>query len=110
MVNVLGVPVHVIPLMVDTGVTVMVAEIGALVVLVPTKLGILPVPLAPRPIAVLLLVQLYTVPDTVPAKLIAATLAPRHTVWLETAATVGVGLTVYVNVVDGPAHPTPLLV
>jgi hypothetical protein len=39
------------------GVTVMVATFGALVALVPVKAGILPVPLAPRPIVVLLLVH-----------------------------------------------------
>lgn len=49
-----GVP----PQPVDVGVTVMVAVIGAVVVLVATKLGILPVPLAASPMAVLLLVQL----------------------------------------------------
>ena len=42
----------------EDGVTVMVAVIGATVALVAIKLGIFPVPLAPRPIAVLLLVQL----------------------------------------------------
>lgn len=106
-VNVLGVPVQVIPLIVDTGVTVMVPEIAAEPVFAPTKLAMLPVPLAGKPMAVLLLVQLYTVPDTVPTKLIAATLEPTHTAWLVTAATVGVGFTVYVNVLTGPAQPTP---
>lgn len=42
----------------DDGVTVMVADIGAAVLLVAVKLGILPVPAAARPIAVLLFVQL----------------------------------------------------
>ena len=42
----------------DDGVTVMVAVIGAVVVLVAIKAGILPVPDAPNPMAVLLLVQL----------------------------------------------------
>lgn len=46
------------PQPVEVGVTVMVAVIGAAVPLVATKLGILPVPDAPRPMAVLLLVQL----------------------------------------------------
>jgi hypothetical protein len=106
-VNVLGVPVQVIPLIVDTGVTVMVPEIAAEVVLVLTKLAMLPVPLAARPMAVLLLVQLYTVPDTVPPNVTAATLEPTQTAWLDTAFTVGVGLTVYVNEEAGPAQPTP---
>lgn len=56
----------------DDGVTVMVAVIGAAVLLVAVKLGILPVPDAARPMAVLLFVQLYTVPATVPVKLTAA--------------------------------------
>ena len=43
------------------GVTVIVAVIGALVVLVVMNEAISPVPLAARPIAVLLFVQLYTV-------------------------------------------------
>ena len=46
------------PQPVELGVTVMVAVIGAVVPLVAVKAGILPVPLAPRPMAVLLLVQL----------------------------------------------------
>ena len=46
------------PQPVEVGVTVMVAVIGAAVALVAIKLGILPVPDAPRPIAVLLFVQL----------------------------------------------------
>ena len=54
MVKVVGVPVQV-P---KVGVTVIVAIIGATVALVAVKLGILPVPLAAKPIAVLLLVQL----------------------------------------------------
>jgi uncharacterized membrane protein YeaQ/YmgE (transglycosylase-associated protein family) len=52
-VKVLGVPVQ--PLAV--GVTVMVPVIGAVVVLVAVKLAMLPDPLAPNPIAVLLLVH-----------------------------------------------------
>ena len=47
--------------MVYVGVTVIVAVIVALVVLVAVNEEILPVPLAARPIAVLLFVQLYTV-------------------------------------------------
>ena len=53
-VNVLGVPLQ--PL--ADGVTVIVATSGAFVALVATKLPILPVPLAARPIAGVLLVQL----------------------------------------------------
>jgi hypothetical protein len=72
--------------------------------------GISPVPLAPKPILVLLFVQLYTVPATAPLKFTAVVGDPLHTVWLLTAFTVGVGLTVIVNVVEAPVQVTPLLV
>ena len=68
------------------------------------KLGILPVPPTTSPIAVLLFVQLYTVPATAPLKVIAAVEVLLHTVWFATGFTVGVGLTVIVAVVDGPVQ------
>ena len=49
------------------GVTVTVPEIGALVVLELEKAAIFPVPLAARPIAVFVFVQLNTVPATLKA-------------------------------------------
>lgn len=58
MVNVTGVPVQVVALLLKVGVTVMVAVCTTAVALVATKLAILPVPLEPRPMLVLLLVQL----------------------------------------------------
>ena len=67
--NVIELPVQ--PLAI--GVTVIVATTGILDVLVAVKEGILPVPLAAKPIEVSLLVQLNVVPDTEPEKLIAAT-------------------------------------
>ena len=57
----------------------MVATTGAFVALVAVKLPILPVPVAARPMLGVLLVQLYTVPGTVPLKLTAAVGAPLHT-------------------------------
>jgi hypothetical protein len=92
------------------GVTVMVAVIGAVVLLVAVKLAILPVPLAANPIAVLLFVQLYTVPATLPVKLTAAVGLPLHSNWLAGWLTLAVGFTVIVNVVDGPAQLMPPLV
>ena len=81
MVNVLAVPGQVLPALVKLGVTVMVAVMGALVVLMPINEAILPVPLAPKPMLVLLLVQSYTVLATLePVKLIAAVGAPLQTV------------------------------
>ena len=62
---------------------------------------ILPVPLAPRPIAVFEFVQLYTVPGTAPVK-VAVVTVPTQTVWFGCAFTVGVGLTVIVNVTGVP--------
>jgi hypothetical protein len=57
MVNVCGVPVQVGEAPAD-GVTVMVAEMGVVPLLVAVNAAILPVPLAPKPMAVLLFVQL----------------------------------------------------
>lgn len=88
----------------------MVAVCTAVVVLVATKLAILPVPDAARPIVVLLLVQLYTVPATAPLKVTVAVLAPLHTTCEVTVFTVGVGLTVMVNVIEEPVQVTPPLV
>ena len=102
----IGVPVQVLAV----GVTVMVATIGALVALVAIKLAILPVPAAARPIPGALLVQLNTVPATGPLKFTAAVAVLLHTTWLATAFTVGVGLTVIVNVIGVPVQLTPPLV
>ncbi len=71
MVNDIGVPTHP-PLL---GVTVMVATIGPLVALVVTKGSISPVPLAARPMPVLLFVQLYVDP-AVPEKVIICVVTP----------------------------------
>ena len=84
MVNTIGVPVQLTPPEVNTGVTVMLATTGALVMLVAVKLAILPVPDAASPMLVLLLVQLYTVPAAVPLKVIAAVAVPLQKPWLAT--------------------------
>ncbi len=108
-VNVIGAPGQLTP-PVYTGVTVMVATWATLVALVATKLAILPVPDAASPIDVLLFVQLYTVPGTLPLKLMAAVLDPLHNTWLVTGFTFGVGLTVMVNVIGVPVQVMPPLV
>jgi hypothetical protein len=69
-VKVIAVPVHEFA----EGVTVMVAVNGLLPVFVAVKAGILPVPLAAKPIEVFELVHEYVVPLTVPLKLMALTL------------------------------------
>ena len=94
----------------DDGVTVMVAVIGSAVVLVATKLGILPVPDAANPMDVLLFVQLYTVPATDPVKFTGAVLAPLQTNWSAGWLTLAVGFTVMVNVLVAPVQLMPPLV
>ncbi len=86
------------------GVTKKVAVATTLDVLVPVKEDIFPVPLAPRPMPVLLLFQLNDVPGTVPVKLIDAVDAPLQTAWLETGVTFGAGLTVILKVSAAPGQ------
>ena len=105
-VKIIGVPAH--PLAV--GVTVIVATTGALVTLVATKLAMLPLPAAANPIDGALFVQLNTVPATVPTKFTAVVLAPLQSTWFATEATVGVGLTVIVKLIDVPVQLMPPLV
>ena len=105
-VNVIGVPGQLLAV----GVTVIVATTGAVPKLVAVKTGIFPVPAATRPMDGWLLVQVNTVPATAPLKLTAAVAVLLHTTWLDTAFTVGVGLTVIVNVIGVPVQVTPPLV
>jgi hypothetical protein len=60
------------------GVTVIVAVMGALVILIAVKDAISPLPFAAKPIDGLLFVQLKAVLLTVPLKLIAVVVAPLH--------------------------------
>ena len=78
------------------GVTVMVPAIAALVVLVAVKAGMLPVPVAARPMAGLLLVQVKVAPAGTLVSVTAATAAPAHFVWLGGTVTVAKGSTVMV--------------
>ena len=109
-VKVTGAPLHDTPPFVYVGVIVIVELIGVLPVLVVTNDGMFPVPLAANPIAVLELVQLYTVPGTKPVGVTTVVLPPTQIVWLATALTVGIGLTAIVNDVDTPVQPRPALV
>ena len=74
-VNVCGVPVH----GPNTGVTVIVAVMGSAVALVAVNDAILPLPLAAKPMDVLLLVQLNVAP-IVPVKFTAVVAVPEHKV------------------------------
>ncbi len=95
-VKLIGVPTQLTAPLVYVGVTVTVAVTGPGPGLTATKVGILPVPLAARPIDGSLLVQLYMIVPPVVGlvKLIGVELAPLHNTWLATGSIVAVGLTV----------------
>lgn len=78
------------------GVTVMVALMGAVEVLVAVKLVMIPVPLAARPMAVLVLVQSKLAPGVVLLNTEAGTNVLLHAVMLAGTLTVGLGFTVMV--------------
>jgi len=101
MVNVSGVPVQ--PL--AEGVTVMVAVIIVVPMFVAVNEAMSPFPVAANPIEGVLFVQPNEVPDTVSPKLMTAVGAPLHNICAATVSTVGVGLTVMVNVSPVPVQP-----
>lgn len=109
MVKLCDVPVHVMPALLYTGVTVMIAVTGAKPVFTAVKLGILPVPLAANPMDGALLVHAKDNAPVGPVvglvKLISAVGDPLHNTWLATGLTIGLGLTVIVNVMGVPAQP-----
>ena len=102
-VNVWGVPAH--PS--NEGVTVTVAVTGAVPVFVAVNEGMLPLPLAARPIEVVLLVQEYVVvpPVLFVVKLTAVVAEPLHSTWSAGSATWPDGLTVIVKLSGVPAQP-----
>jgi len=85
----------------------MVATTFAEVLLMALNELMSPLPLAAKPMEVVLFVQLKTVLGTakVDAKLIAPVAAPLHTIIGDTPLTVGFGLTVIVKVVGTPGQP-----
>ena len=76
-----GIPLQVTPPLVYAGVTVIVAVTGAVPLLIAANEAMSPAPLAPRPIVVLLFVQLYTIVPPVVGELnvTAVVLPPLHT-------------------------------
>lgn len=76
----------------------MVEVIGVVPELVAVKDGVLPVPLAARPMAALELVHAKVAPVGVLVKLLAGTGPPAHTVIFAGTVTVGTGLTTTVVV------------
>ena len=101
-VNVWAVPGH--PS--NEGVTVIVAVTGAVPVFVAVKEGILPVPLAPRPMLVLLFdhEKVDVPPLLVVTNVTAAVAVPLHLVWLAGSLTWPEGLTMTVLVIAAPGH------
>jgi hypothetical protein len=94
----------------DVGVTVMVAVMALVKLFAVTKAGILPIPVAAKPIDGLLFTQLYVVPATPLVNTIGKVVALAQCIWFEIAFTFPVGFTVIVNVLDVPTQLTPALV
>ncbi len=107
MVNVFDGPGQSVPLKLNVGVTVIVAEMGAVPGFTAIKV-IGPVPSAPSPIAVLSLVHAYEVVPTVfTVAKFTEPVAPLHTGRFAGWLTCPVGLTVIVNVFVGPGQLLP---
>lgn len=87
------------------GVTVIVAVTGALLTLIVVNAGISPLPLAPKPMEVLSLVQVKVVLLTAPEKFTAVVAVALHTDWSAGLTTVGVGFTVIIKLCEGPLQP-----
>lgn len=93
----------------NVGTTEIVLVIGALVALAAVKVGKLPEPLAPSPMAVLLLVHVNVAPAGVLLKAVAGTAAPGQCVWLGIGFTVG-AVTVTGELADRTQLALPKLV
>jgi hypothetical protein len=108
MIKVCDAPVQVIPPLLYTGVTVMIAVIGANPVLMAVNGGIFPVPLAANPMDGALLTQANESDPVGPVvglvKLMIDVKVPLHTIWLATGFTIGVGFTIMVNVTGRPGQ------
>jgi hypothetical protein len=111
-VAVIGVPVQVTPALVKVGVIVKVTVIASPVVLVNVP-AILPVPLAAIPVTAttLSLVQLYTVPATLPVNTIVVIAELLQIVCAAGVATAfGIGFTTTVACIGVPKQVSPALV
>ena len=101
---------HVCPVFVKVGVTVIVADTGATPALDAVNAAIVPVPFAPRPMETSELVQLNVPPGMDPENVTVLVEAPLQTAWFDTGFTVGPGFTVIVKDVGVPLHVSPALV
>jgi hypothetical protein len=88
----------------NVGVTVIVPEIAVLKMFVAMNAPMVFVPVAAKPMEVLLLAQLKTVPLTVPVNTTAVLCSPTQSTWFDTASTVGVGFTLTVRVKVAPVQ------
>ena len=102
-------PVQFTPLLVNVGVTTIVAITGAVPVLVAVNDEMFPIPDAKSPIDGVSFVQAYVVvpPVLLVPKITAVVLVLLHTTWLVGWITSPVGLTVIVKVFDGPLQLVP---
>ena len=109
MVKVCAVPGQLAPPFVKVGVTVIVAVTGDVPALVAVKEAMLPVPLAARPIDIVLLVQSYVVapPVLLVPKVTAIVGLLLQTTWSAGSFTWADGLTVIVKVCAVPEQLTP---
>jgi len=109
MIKVCDAPVQVMPPLLYTGVTVMIAVIGDNPVLMAVNGTIFPVPLAASPIDGSLLTQLNDNAPVGPVvglvKLMIDVKVPLQTIWLATGFTIGVGFTVMVKLTGRPGQP-----
>ena len=110
-VNIIGIPTQLTPLLVNVGVTVTVAVTGDNVLFVAMNDDILPVPLVPIPIDASEFVQLNTrVPPVAGLlKTIALVDDPLHNTWLATAFTVAIGFTVIAKEIGKPTQADGLI-
>ena len=86
----------------------MVATTGAVPLLIAENAAMSPVPFPARPMPVVLLVHVYegVPPVLTVVKDIAAVCSPLHITWLAGWSVCAVGLTVTVNVLEGPSQVT----
>jgi hypothetical protein len=87
------------------GVTVIVAVTAVVPVLTAVNPGVLPLPLAAKPIVAFEFVHVNVVPPVLLVKADAATAPPLQTVMFAGTTTLGLGLTVIVYVCAGPGQP-----
>ncbi len=84
----------------------MVAVTGDADAFVAVNARILPVPLAARPMDVVVLFHVYTVPGTSPVKVTCDVVDPLHTTCEVIVLTPGIGLTVtFLTVAADAVHP-----